>query len=90
MKKLIVMEISSFSGRENFIGVNGPIEQRVLRLCSVHEIRIKFGRSMANNPEFRRVVNYTDLEALLDCMLCALLIGEISEVSSRSIVPRPI
>ncbi|CAF3853943.1 unnamed protein product [Rotaria magnacalcarata] len=25
---------------------------------------------MASNPEFRRVVNYTDLEALLECPLC--------------------
>ena len=73
-------EFSTFEGDYAFIGWNEPMrgENEIhwrfslslstcsLRFCTWEST--KFDSAMASNAEFRRVVNYTDLEVLLECM----------------------
>ena len=62
------METSSFSIERDSIGLNEPIGEK--KNQGVHSLYLSWLNSMASNPEFRQVVNYTDLEILLECPLC--------------------
>lgn len=70
------MENSSLDIVKNPIGHNEPIEElqwfNTVHRCSVRKNWPKFDWFMASNAEFRRVVNYTDLEALLECTFVIL------------------
>lgn len=58
--------------------------------CS-REWEFIFDWSMASNPEFRRIVNYTDLEALLECKFIEIKTKSVTIFCiSRSVMPRSI